>query len=286
MSSSPPDRRRVSATATPPASSARWRSGAGAAPAPGRRSRAVRTPFSSSPSSTSVIATAGWIPTTTICAPSRRTPTAMSFSIRPRNESTVSTTDRSSSTPCRAACAPAARTASVWSARASRSCRSSRTVATSVSPMLDDRDARHYTSSSSSSSNDWAPVAAPRHDLQAEPSERKLQALGHRGPGGHAAEVDAEVDQRDRRARGEPDEQHLGAEQPRRGDRLQQVLGDGRVDDRHGGDVQDDDLGAGVDDLLEQRLVHLLGAGGVQAADDRQARGCRPRPGSRASAAR
>ncbi len=51
---------------------------------------------------------------------------------------------------------------------------------------------------------------------------------------------------------------------------LQQVLGDQGVDGRHAGDVDDGDGRTGVDDALQQRFHHHLGAGAVERADDRQ----------------
>ena len=61
--------------------------------------RAVRTPGSDSPSSTSVMATAGRMPTTTVSASSTRAMPAMSASIRPMKESTSSSAEMSISTP-------------------------------------------------------------------------------------------------------------------------------------------------------------------------------------------
>ena len=60
---------------------------------------AVRTPCSDSPSSTSVIATDGCIPTTTVSASSTRDIAAMLPSMRPMNESTISSDEMSISTP-------------------------------------------------------------------------------------------------------------------------------------------------------------------------------------------
>ena len=70
---------------------------------------AVRTPGSDSPSSTSVIATAGRMPTTTVSASSTRDIAAMLPSIRPMNESTISSAEMSMSTPCARALDDAAR---------------------------------------------------------------------------------------------------------------------------------------------------------------------------------
>ena len=64
---------------------------------------AVRTPGSDRPSSTSVMATAGRMPTTTVSASSTRAMAAMLPSMRPMNESTISSAEMSISTP-RAPC--------------------------------------------------------------------------------------------------------------------------------------------------------------------------------------
>src|SRR4030095_615512 len=61
--------------------------------------RAVRTPGSESPSSTSVMATAGCMPTTTVSASSTRDMAAMLPIMRPMNESTTSSEEMSMSTP-------------------------------------------------------------------------------------------------------------------------------------------------------------------------------------------
>ena len=66
---------------------------------PRSTSSAVRTPGSDSPSSTSVIATAGRMPTTTVSASSTRDIAAMLASMRPMNESTISSAEMSISTP-------------------------------------------------------------------------------------------------------------------------------------------------------------------------------------------
>ena len=60
---------------------------------------AVRTPGSDKPSSTSVMATAGRMPTTTVCASRMRDIAAMLPSMRPMNESTISSAEMSISTP-------------------------------------------------------------------------------------------------------------------------------------------------------------------------------------------
>ena len=61
---------------------------------------AVRMPCIDRPSSTSVIATEGCMPTTTVSASSRRAMPAMLPSIRPMKESTISSAEMSIRTPC------------------------------------------------------------------------------------------------------------------------------------------------------------------------------------------
>ena len=65
---------------------------------------AVLTPVSDSPSSTSVIATAGRMPTTTVSASRMRDIAAILSSMRPMKLSTISSAEMSISTP-RASCA-------------------------------------------------------------------------------------------------------------------------------------------------------------------------------------
>ena len=60
------------------------------------------------------------------------------------------------------------------------------------------------------------------------------------------------------------------AHQPRRLDRLHEVVRHRRVDRRHAGDVDHDDLGAVGADAAQQLLGELAGALPVEHADDRQ----------------
>jgi hypothetical protein len=62
-------------------------------------SSAVRTPCMGKPNSTSVIATAGCIPTTTVAASSHRAMLAILLSIRAMKESTISMAEMSIRTP-------------------------------------------------------------------------------------------------------------------------------------------------------------------------------------------
>jgi hypothetical protein len=72
---------------------------------------AVCTPGRARPSSTSVMATAGCMPTTTVSASSTRAMAAMLPSIRPMKESTISSAEMSISTA----------RACIWTMRSARS---------------------------------------------------------------------------------------------------------------------------------------------------------------------
>ena len=76
--------------------------------------------------------------------------------------------------------------------------------------------------------------------------------------------------------RADPADDAVGAHQPRRRNGLDQVLRHQRIDGRHAGDVDDRDLGAGLDDLLEQALHHDLRARAVERADQRQSQDAVP----------
>src|SRR3954449_6783572 len=86
----------------------------------------------------------------------------------------------------------------------------------------------------------------------------------------HLAEVHTDSDKRLRDLRREARDDHAGAHQPGRLDRLDQVVRDGRVDCRDAGDVDDDDLGAVGPDAAQQLLGDLPRALRVEHADDRQ----------------
>ena len=79
-----------------------------------------------------------------------------------------------------------------------------------------------------------------------------------------------EVDDGLRDLRPDAADDAVGAHQPGGRDRLDQMLRHQRVDGRHAGDVDDGDLGAGVDDALQQVLHHHLRARAVERADQRQ----------------
>src|SRR5204862_7256403 len=83
-------------------------------------------------------------------------------------------------------------------------------------------------------------------------------------------ELDAERDERLRDFRAEAGHDHVGAHEPRRSDRLQQVIRNLRVDRRHPRDVHDDDLGPVRAYRAKQALGDEPCALGVDDADDRE----------------
>ena len=100
--------------------------------------------------------------------------------------------------------------------------------------------------------------------------ERQRQRIGEIRLGGHALQVHAEVHDGLRDLRAHAGDDAFRAHEPQRGHRLQQVLRDQRVDRRHAGDVEDGDLRAGLDDLLQQGFHDHLGARGIERADHGQ----------------
>ncbi len=69
----------------------------------------------------------------------------------------------------------------------------------------------------------------------------------------------------------------LRAHQPRRGNRLEQVLRNQRVHGRYASDVDDRDARARAHDLLQQVLHHDLRAFAVQGADQRERQNAVPK---------
>ena len=228
---------------------------------------AVRTPGSDSPSSTSVIATAGRMPTTTVRASSTRAMAAMLASMRPMNESTISSAEMSISTPLRARRGDPRRSGRpAASSRAGRACRPG-CVTRRQSPILRigmrsmpgltgprravRRPARSFRSAMAKAS---ASVALVITSCRSTPR----CTIGLRDLRPDAAD-DA-----------------LGAHQPRGGDGLEQVLRDQRVDRRHAGDVDDRDAGAGLDDASAAGSPSRPACARCRACRSAAARGCRP----------
>src|SRR5690242_19798133 len=221
---------------------------------------AVLTPSRFSPSSTSVMATAGCMPTTTVSASRTRAILAMFPSARPMNESTISSAEMSISTP-RARCWTICWVSSSWSPMTSLSCISTWMVTSRNSPILrmGIRSAGGLPSRTGSRA---------RHG-GADAPEGQDQRVGEGRLGRDAAEVDAQVDDGLGDLGTDPADDALRPHQAGRRHRLQEVLGHQRVDRRHPGDVDDRDRGARVHDALEQALHHHLGPVAVERADER-----------------
>src|SRR4051812_715343 len=213
---------------------------------------AVRTPSSDRPSSTSVMATAGCMPTTTVVASSTRAMPEMLASMRPTNESTISRAEMSISTPLapvRSICEDR----SSCSARATWSCRSTWMVTSRALPIF--RIGMRSTSDLVAADD----VAGLLHG--------QLKRIGQGGLGGDALQVDAQVHDGLRDLRADAADDAFGAHQADGADGLQQVLGHECVHRGDAGDVDDGQVGAGFDDALQQRLHDELRAGGIQRAD-------------------
>src|SRR5688572_11734028 len=224
---------------------------------------AVLTPGSDSPSSTSVIATAGRMPTTTVCVSKILAIPAMLPSTLPMNESTTSSAEMSTISP-RARVSAIRDMMSSCSVMASRSCMSTWIVTRRQLPMR----RIGIRSIASPLGSRWRAVAVPGHRETAS-GERDRERVGERGLGGHVAEVDSEMHDGLRDLRANAADDALGAHQPGGRHRLQEVLRHERVDRGHPGDVENGVRGAGLDDLLEQVLHHGLGARAVEGSDHR-----------------
>src|SRR2546421_3261059 len=228
---------------------------------------AVGTPVSDMPSSTSVMATAGRMPTTTVAASSTLDMAAMLASMRPMNESTISSDEMSISTP-------RARLLTIWLVRSS--CR----VSASLSCMSTWMETRRNSAilmigirsiSGSVPRGRRGPGGGGAGHGEARALQRNGEGVGQRGLRRDRVQVDPEV--HDRLCDLWPDaaDDAVGAHQPRRRHRLEQVLGDQRVHGGHAGDVDDSDGGARLDDAAEQILHHHLRPRAVQRSDERQA---------------
>src|SRR5687768_11668448 len=148
------------------------------------------------------MATAGRIPTTTVCASRTRAMLAMFASIRPMNESTRSSDEMSISTP-RAPTAAMRVVRSSWSVRASRSSMSTWMLTIRNSPIL---------RMGMRSIGGALPPARLQHGAQlAGALEREQEGVGERGLGRHALQVDAEVHDRLGDLRSDAADDALGA---------------------------------------------------------------------------
>uniref|UniRef100_A0A1I7YBM1 PE-PGRS family protein n=1 Tax=Steinernema glaseri TaxID=37863 RepID=A0A1I7YBM1_9BILA len=216
---------------------------------------AVRTPGRVRPSSTRVIATAGCMPTSTVCVSMMRDTPEMVPIMRPMKESTMSSAEMSISTPL-AEVALMRSDRSSCRVMASWSCMSTWMVTSRNSPIC-----RIGMRSMAS---------ARLGDGQAQAMQGQLQGVGQVGLGHHALQVQAQVHDGLGDLRAYTADDAVGAHQADGGHGLEQVLGHQGIDGGHTGDVDDGDFRAGVDDALQQRFHHHLGALRVQGADHRQ----------------
>src|SRR5215471_9605335 len=227
---------------------------------------AVRTPGSESPNSTSVMATAGRIPTTTVSASSTRDIAAILPSIRPMNESTISSDEMSINTPrARVLAIPSVK--SSCSVRARRSCMSTWIVTSRQSPI--------FKIGIRSISPPSTVILRARDDQLGAP-QSDSEGVGKTGLGDHVGEIDAQMNDRLRDLRADAADYAIGPHQPGRGHGLEQVLRHQRVHRRHSGDVNDGYACAGLDDLLQQALHHHLRPRAVERADQRQGENALP----------
>src|SRR5687767_10504665 len=221
---------------------------------------AVRTPDSDMPSSTSVMATAGRMPTTTVSASRTRDMAAMLPSMRPMKESTISSDEMSMRTP-RAWCLTMLAVRSSCSVMASRSCMSTWMETSRNSPIL-----MMGMRSTSAMLRRWANAA----NRLAGALQGDGEGGGERRLRGHRLQLHAQMHDRLRDLRPDAADETVGPHQPRGGNRLQKMLGHERVDRRHARDVDDGDGSAGLDDALEQVLHDHLGPRAVEGADERE----------------
>src|SRR5580704_286915 len=227
---------------------------------------AVRTPVRESPNSTKVMATAGRMPTTTVTASSTRDMAAMLLSMRPMNESTISSAEMSIMTP-RARSATIRLVSSSWSSIANRSC---------ISTWIETRRQSPILSTGISAIRGSAFRRAVDHCL-AEATKGQCESIGH-GPLGNHPQFEAEMDDRLRDLRPDAVDDAIGAHQAGGGNGFDQVLRHQRVDCGHPCDVDDGDLCARIHDLLEQALHDGLSALAVEGATQRQGQDTLPQP--------
>src|SRR2546430_207465 len=215
---------------------------------------AVRTWPIGTPSSTRVMAAAGWSPTMVASAPRRRIIATSRASTRATNESTMDS-------PLTSISAPSARVRDTSRVTARSICstvESSRLPCNATSRLAPIRMMGTW------SGMGVLPVAA-RDQLQ-----RELECVPQAVAAAQVAQLDAEVDDRLRGLRAYPAQHARGTHQPGGLDRLQQVLGDVGVDRRYPADVEDDHFGLVLGDPLEESLGEPGRPQAVQRTDQRQ----------------
>src|SRR5439155_1396474 len=223
---------------------------------PGSAVSAVRTRLIGTPSATSVMATASWIPALVDRAPSRRTTATSRAITRATNESTMDS-------PLTSMSSPVARVrATSWLAARSM-------CSTVVSSRLPCRVTIRFGPSrriGMSSDIDRFPFRrCAADDLQGE-----LQRVPQAVAAAQGTQLDAQVHDRLGGLRAYPAQHARRTHEPGGLHGLEQVLGDVGVDRRYPADVQDHHLGLVARDTFEQAVGEPGGAQAVQRADDRQ----------------
>src|SRR6185437_2268447 len=107
-------------------------------------------------------------------------------------------------------------------------------------------------------------------DLQIQRLESELQCAGERRFGDDACQIDTQVYDSLCDLGTDTADDAFGAHQPCGAHRLDEVLGNQRVDCRDAGDIQDGDAASGSHDLVQQRFHDHLGAATVEGTDDGQ----------------
>src|ERR687894_405939 len=232
---------------------------------PSSRSRAVCTSSNPSPSCTSEKATSGCMPTTTVSAPRSSVMWAIVRNDRAANESITSSDVMSTMMP-------RDRYTPIWRIRSSRS------RIASLSVMADWMVAMRYSPclrmgtaiGRSAQLHRRRRLRLRARHLVAEQLLRHLDATLEVADRVHLRQIDADRHERQGDLGREAGDDHARAHQAGGVDRLHEVVGHGRVDLGHAGDVDDDDLGAVGADGAEELLGELPGALAVEGTDDRQ----------------
>ena len=212
---------------------------------PRSTSSAVRMPLRARPSSTSVIATAGRMPTTTVSASSTRD-TAPIVASHPADE-LVDDLQPGDVDDAR---------------RGRRSRRSARpgppgARARAVLEVDLDRDQQHVADASGSGTRSISVPdrAARRTTSNPALAQRQQQRVGQARLGLRCRRTRSRARRRLGDLRPDAGDDAVGADQPSRRHRLQQVLGDLGVDRRQPGDVDDRERRTGVDQRLQEPSI-------------------------------
>src|ERR1700722_14578747 len=218
-------------------------------------------PGSERPSSTSVMATAGRMPTSTVSASRIRDMAAICPNIRPIKESTTSSAEISISTP--RACTLTMRSVrSSCRDMARRSCISTWMLTRRNSPIL----------RIGIRSKAGLQLGISMHALNrlSGPPQRQSESIGQCGFGHDRPQLHSQMHDGGCNLRPDAADNAFGAHQARRRHGFHQVLRNQRVYRRYARDIDDGNAGARLDDALKQALHYHLGALAIKSADERQ----------------